>query len=161
VDEQRGINAGRLQGPYRSDAAHRLDGDPRFVTDWPPVHEVDVNLFFKKTPRLNLLLIGRGTTVSRVLETILLNKRDPITAWLPGSPLVLPPIVQTGTLILCEVGSLEHDAQRRLHEWIERAQGRTQIVSTSEAPLLPRVHAGTFLDALYYRLNTVCIDDSA
>jgi Sigma-54 interaction domain len=131
------------------------------VKDWPLAQEADVNLPFKKTPPLNLLLIGGGTRASKVLETILLNLRDPITAWLPGNQLVLPPIAQTGTLILREVGALELDDQCRLLEWMERVQGRTQVVSTSEAPLLPRVRAGAFLDVLYYRLNTVCIDVSA
>jgi DNA-binding NtrC family response regulator len=32
------------------------------------------------------------------------------------------------------------------------------VVSTSPAPLIPRVHSGLFIDTLYYRLNTVCVD---
>jgi DNA-binding NtrC family response regulator len=100
----------------------------------------------------------------KALEIVLPNLREPIAVWFPGSPLVLPPIAQTGTLILHEVGALKLGEQYRLHEWIERAQGRipgTRIVSTSEASLLPRVRAGVFLDRLYYRLNTVYIDISA
>jgi transcriptional regulator of acetoin/glycerol metabolism len=34
-------------------------------------------------------------------------------------------------------------------------------VSTTPAPLLPRVESGKFIDTLYYRLNTVCVDATA
>ena len=124
------------------------------------VQEADLKLLLKKSPRFNLLLIGRGRRASKILDTILLNHSDPRTAWFPGRHLVLPPVAQTDTLILTEVGALELDEQLRLYEWMDRVQGRTQIVSTSEAHLLPRVDAGAFLEALYYRLNTVCIDVS-
>ena len=60
--------------------------------------------------------------------------------------------------MLHDVGALTTDDQLRLLDWLERAEGRTQVVSTSSAPLLPRVHAGSFIDTLYYRLNTVCVD---
>ncbi len=42
--------------------------------------------------------------------------------------------------------------------WLDRAPGRTQVVSTTPALLFPRVQAGAFIDRLYYRLNTVCMD---
>ncbi len=141
--------------------AHTLDRRLRLVP--PSVRESDANLLFERTPRTNLLLIGGSKRVLKAIEILLPNLHEPITVWLPGSQLVLPPIA-TGTLILHEVGALELDDQYRLHAWIERAQGRahgTHIVSTSEASLLPRVHAGVFLDTLYYRLNTVYIDISA
>ena len=60
--------------------------------------------------------------------------------------------------MLHDVGTLPLDEQLRLLDWLERAEGRTQVVSTSTTPLLPRVQAGAFIDTLYYRLNTVCVD---
>jgi hypothetical protein len=130
----------------------------------PPALAADANLLFKKAPSSNLLLIGGRTGVSKILETILPNLRDPVAVWFPGTPLVLPPVAQAGTLILREVGALELGDQYRLNEWIERVQAgtwRTQIVSISGTSLLPRVQSGAFLDTLYYRLNTVYIDISA
>ena len=56
------------------------------------------------------------------------------------------------------MGSLSFDDQQRLVEWLERAAGRTQVVATSRTALLPRVDAGTFIDTLYYRLNTIALD---
>jgi transcriptional regulator of acetoin/glycerol metabolism len=96
--------------------------------------------------------------VSKLLETLLLNLRDPISTWLPSNPLVLPPAAATGTVILHEVGTLGYEDQLRLLYWLERAQGRIQVVSTNTAPLLPSVQSGAFIDTLYYRLNTICVD---
>lgn len=39
--------------------------------------------------------------------------------------------------------------------------GNTQIVSTTTSGLLPLVATGGFLEALYYRLNIICIDVTA
>jgi hypothetical protein len=82
----------------------------------------------------------------------------PVVAWRPGERLMLPQPGQTGTLLLHNVGSLSLLDQRYLVEWLERAAGRTQVVSTTAVALLPLVQNGTFLARLYYRLNTVCVD---
>jgi DNA-binding NtrC family response regulator len=56
------------------------------------------------------------------------------------------------------VHALPLSDQRRLVAWLELAKGRTQVVSTTSAPLLPLVNAGQFIATLFYRLNTVCVD---
>jgi transcriptional regulator of aromatic amino acid metabolism len=61
-------------------------------------------------------------------------------------------------VILQDVGALTRADQHRLLDWLDDAAGRTQVVSTTPAPLWPRVQAGAFIDRLYYRLNTVCMD---
>ena len=75
-----------------------------------------------------------------------------------GDQLVLPPAANTGTLILHEVGSLTNDDQLQLLGWLEQAEGRTRVVSTSAASLFARVEAGLFIEKLYYRLNTVSLN---
>jgi hypothetical protein len=60
--------------------------------------------------------------------------------------------------VLRDVHGLTPADQLELLDWLELAEGRTQVVSTSSTPLLPRVHSGEFIDTLYYRLNTVCVD---
>jgi hypothetical protein len=109
-------------------------------------------------PRVNLLLIAPDGVVRYVLESLLLNLREPTSKWTPGNPLVLPSSGQLGTLILHDVGALPPKEQLDLLDWLERADGRTQVVSTSSTALLPRVQCGAFIDTLYYRLNTVCVD---
>ena len=106
---------------------------------------------------VNVLVIQRDGAPDLV-EALLPNLDEPIARWRPGQRLVLPSVAGTGTMILQDVGALARDDQRRLLDWLERSSGRTQVVSTSRGPLLPRVRSGVFLEALYYRLNTVCVD---
>jgi transcriptional regulator of acetoin/glycerol metabolism len=84
----------------------------------------------------------------------------PIASWYPGERLVLPD-PRTAMIILYDVDALGHSDQLQLLEWLERGVGRTQVVSTTSAPLLPLVEAGIFSDMLYYRLNTVSVQVTA
>jgi hypothetical protein len=111
--------------------------------------------------RLNLLLIHHDGVNRNLLELLLQDLHEPIARWRPGEQLVLPPVTRDGTMVLHDVGALEQDDQYRLLDWLERAVGRTQVVSTTPSALLPRVKAGAFSDTLYYRLNTVCLDMTA
>jgi transcriptional regulator of acetoin/glycerol metabolism len=109
---------------------------------------------------VNVLVIQRDGAPD--LVAALLPKLDePIARWRAGQRLILPSVAGTGTMILQDVGALARDDQRRLLDWLERTSGRTQVVSTSRGPLLPRVLSGAFLELLYYRLNTVCVDTTA
>jgi hypothetical protein len=108
--------------------------------------------------RVNVLLTGVDGVVRSMLETMLMDLQTPIASWYPGERLVLPPVARTGTMILHDVGAMSHEDQLRLLEWSEQAAGRTQIVSTAPAALMPLVRAGVFSDQLYYRLNTVFVD---
>jgi hypothetical protein len=109
-------------------------------------------------PRINLLLIAPDGVVQHVLKSLMLDLWEPVAHWSPGDPLALPSPAMGGTLILHDVHALPSADQRRLAEWLELARGRTQVVSTTSAPLLPRVTAGDFIATLFYRLNTVCVD---
>jgi Sigma-54 interaction domain len=125
---------------------------------WRMARAAHVDLLLMGMPRVNLLLIAPHGVVRFVLESLLLDLHEPIAQWRAGETLMLPPVDETGTLVLHETGSLRPDEQLRLLDWLERADGRTQVVSTSSIPLLPRVEAGGFIDTLYYRLNTICVD---
>jgi len=112
-------------------------------------------------PPVNLLLTGTHGVIREVLGKLLRAVEGPIAAWYPGERLVLPQDPRAGTMILHEVGFLGYGEQLQLLEWLEDGVGRTQIVSTTSTPLMPRVEAGTFSDVLYYRLNTVTVDVTA
>jgi hypothetical protein len=126
--------------------------------DWRQARASYLSVLLMGMPRVNLLLIGVDGIVWNVLGALLLDLHEPIATWCPGQPFVLPPAGRTGTLILHDVGALTPDEQRHLVNWVEQSEGRAQIVSTNSAPLLPHVKAGLFLETLYYRLNTVCVD---
>jgi hypothetical protein len=104
------------------------------------------------------LLIAPDGVVRFVLESLLLDLHEPIVRWRPNEPLTLPRPDEGGTLVLRDIGAMTTDDQLRLVDWLDRAKGRTQVVSTSSGPVLPRVHSGGFIERLYYRLNTVCVD---
>ena len=109
-------------------------------------------------PRVNLFLVGPRSATEDLLELLLPDLNNPIGTWFPGEPLTLPLPRPAGTMIFYDVGALAYDDQRRLLEHLDGSDGQPQIVSTSSTPLWPRVHAGTFDDALYYRLNHIYLD---
>jgi len=142
-------------------ASHRTglpDRTPPLPDHWRLARAAHVDLLLMGMPRVNLLLIAPDGVVRYVLESLLLDLKEPMTRWSPGEPLNLPDPDRAGTLVLNHVYALPPADQLRLIEWMEIAEGRTQVVSATPAPLLPRVHAGEFIDILYYRLNTVCVD---
>jgi hypothetical protein len=108
-------------------------------------------------PRVNLFMVGPRSLTQNLLDLLLPDLHDPIATWFPGEPLALP-ATGSGTLIFYDIGALAYDDQRRLLDHLSGAAERPQIISTSSTPLLPRVHAGTFDDTLYYRLNHVYLD---
>lgn len=107
----------------------------------------------------NMLLIGVNIAHRHQVEGSLVGL-GLVSSWEPGDRLMLPSADGTGTLFLHEVGSLSHDDQVRLLGWLDRAEGRTRVVSTSTTSLFARVEAGLFIEKLYYRLNTVSINVS-
>jgi len=111
--------------------------------------------------RVNLLLMGQHDIVQPMVDALAARFHQPVGTWSPGERLVLPPAERTGTMVLNDVGALGLQDQIQLLEWLSTASGRTQVVSTTPAPLLPRVQSGKFIDTLYYRLNTVCVDTTS
>lgn len=111
-----------------------------------------------QTSRVNLLLIGMDGAMNEIVDALLRDSRELMTTWQPGEHLVLPPVTQLGTMILHDVGALVLADQRRLLDWSQQAAGRTRVISTTSAPLLPLIEIGAFSDRLYYRLNTICLE---
>ncbi len=138
--------------------ASSSDAVPPLPDHWRLARAAHVDLLLMGMPRVNLLLIAPDAVVRFVLESLLLNLREPIARWASGQPLVLPPPGLINTMVLHDVGRLQPHEQLNLLAWLERTDGRAQVVSTSATPLLPRVQCGAFIDTLYYRLNTVCVD---
>lgn len=111
--------------------------------------------------RVNVLLLGTNDVVNRVMAALYERLPEPVAQWSPGEQFTLPAAEQVGTIVLNDVGALAIQDQIQLLEWLNTAHGRTQVVSTAPTLLLPRVKAGAFIDTLYYRLNTVCLDGTA
>ena len=135
-----------------------LDDASSMTEEWRLARAARLNVLVLGMPRVNPLLTDLEGAIENVLERLLPDLQDPVASWCPGNRLVLPPVAHARTLILHEVGSLVYEDQGRLLEWLERAEGRTQVVSTCATSLLSLVHTGMFNATLYYRLNTICVD---
>lgn len=145
--------AGATQATGTLDCVSQLREDCRLA------RAVETNLELVRMLRVNVLLVGPDSVIRNILDQLRSDLRGPIATWCAGERLV-PPVSPVGTMILYGVGALTHDDQRRLLTWSDQVAGRTQIVSITQTPLLPRLQAGAFIDTLHYRLNTVCIDVS-
>jgi hypothetical protein len=130
----------------------------RMREDWRVARAAHSDLELMGMPRVNILLVGAPGPVQGVLELLEKTCASPIATWRPGERLALPPIGRARTFIIHDVCSLSFDDQCALAAWLERADGHMQVISTSAASPLPRVHSGEFLDTLYYRLNMVFVD---
>ena len=114
---------------------------------------------FRETgaPRVNLLLVGPDAVTQRAVTLVARDWDEPLLTWRPGEPFLFPVIRPGGTLVLHNVGALLPADQLRLLGWLEETAGRTRLISTTPRSLLPDVLGGTFIDALFYRLNTLCL----
>lgn len=108
-------------------------------------------------PRVNVLFIGADEAISGMLASTL-ELAAPLATWRPGEPMHLPENASVRTLFIRDVGEMSGAEQIRLLEWLARVVGRTQVICTSRFPLIPLVEDGRFINTLYYRLNTVCLD---
>ena len=106
----------------------------------------------------NVLVIGADAAVDDPLSTLRCTCGQCVVTCSAIDPLVLPSPPPSGTLILRDVAALSPDGQRRLMTWLDETHGRTRVIATSAQALWPSVESGAFLDALYYRLNVVCLD---
>ena len=79
----------------------------------------------------------------------------PIVIWNATNPLPVEPV---GTLVVPNVDGLDNDQQHQLMRWLDATSGAPQVISTTAQPLFPLVKRGIFLEALYYRLNTIRVD---
>jgi hypothetical protein len=126
--------------------------------EWRLAREAHKDLQVAGMPRTNLLLVGSPGAARIVMEMLWLELREPILTWRPGQPLDLPSLGRASTLVLHDVSELTKDEQQQMLQWLDEMGSRIRVVSTTRTSLLPQLKSGAFDDALYYRLNTVCVD---
>jgi hypothetical protein len=110
--------------------------------------------------RPNLLVLCRDLEPGAVVAPLMAAGRRPFhVCRLPGA-LTLPE-VRSGTLFLVNVGALMLGQQMKLYDWLEGCGSELQVVSITRQSLYPLIEEGRFMEALYYRLNVVCLDAGA
>jgi transcriptional regulator of acetoin/glycerol metabolism len=115
----------------------------------------DLSLFRGAHP--HALLIGSAASAKAALGRLLPHLRAPLSHWQTQSA-GQPPQETTGTLVIWDVDALARTRQEQLLAWMESRAPELQVISISERPVFPLVSSDDFLDTLYYRLNTVCLD---
>ena len=102
---------------------------------------------------VNVLLIGEPLTTSAVVDALRPHLVEPLSTVDGHDTLNLPCV---GTVVLSDVEGLVRADQQRLNTWL--TDHRSRLITTSRGSLFPMIAAGMFIESLYYRLNTVCID---
>jgi hypothetical protein len=107
--------------------------------------------------RPNVLITGSAAAVDGLIAALRPFLRIPLHRWEAGT--VLPAPKEAATLLISDVGTLSPEQQQTLLSWLDDAlPGQPQVVSTTALELFSLVQSGTFLEALYYRLNAVRLD---
>lgn len=104
----------------------------------------------------NALLIGSEARVNAAMAGLGPYLRGPLVEWHPRD-VVEPPQEAVGTLIVCGVDTLDLLQQQRFLAWLAGHAGDVQVISVAERPVFPLVVRAEFLEALYYRLNVLCL----
>ena len=96
-------------------------------------------------------------SVQVVISSLLPCVQSPIQYW---DPLVIREPVASGygTLVVWELDRCDAEQQQWLLTWLSTRPEPAQVISTASSHLFARVAYGAFLDALYYRLNTVRVE---
>jgi len=117
----------------------------------------DWDLEICRTVRVNVLAVGPDDRTDELLEALRPSLKHPVAEVQGGEPLALPSRA-VGTLLLSNLHALTPAEQRQLFEALNDWLSEAQVISTSATGLMPLVRGGGFLESLYYRLNTICID---
>ena len=110
-----------------------------------------------RTRRPHVLITGSDASIEVLLATLRPSLQVPVRQW--ASDQALPAPHDAATLFIRDVATLSLEQQHALLSWLDHVPpGHPQVVSTTSLELFPLVERGTFLDVLYYRLNTVRLD---
>jgi Sigma-54 interaction domain len=104
--------------------------------------------------RPNLLVRCDGPTAASVAAWVSALCQAPLEIRRVPGALDLP-AGRRGTLLLHDVAALTLAQQMALYDWMSERWIDMQVISIASRPLLPLVHAGRFLEGLYYRLNVL------
>lgn len=122
-----------------------------------PCLELAPEWLLVRTRRPNTLITGSHATLDVLMASLRPSLQDPVFHWSPET--ALPTADEAGTLLIRDVAALSLEQQRTLLAWLDTASaGHPQVVCTTALEVFPLVERGTFLEELYYRLNTLRLD---
>jgi hypothetical protein len=104
----------------------------------------------------NVLVVGPPAFTNAALRQIEPLVQHPIAWWVPDVKRTIPRGA-FATLFVGRLDTADTEQQSHLWQWFDTYPGHVQVVSTAVTPLFPMIQTGRFLEALYYRLNHVCV----
>jgi len=104
--------------------------------------------------RPNVLLEGPQSAVEATLLALKPLIQAPVHSSRAGEPLRLPE-GDARTFVVVDVDTLDANDQMRLFQWLGGRPAGLQVIATSSRLLFDMTMDGSFLPALYYRLNVV------
>ena len=107
---------------------------------------------------VNVLLIGDSLTTSACVDAMRPHLVEPLVHTNCRDGSVLSSVPSRGTVMFSDLDELVLADQQRLNDWLAHDDHRPRVISTSRASLFPMIEAGMFIESLYYRLNTLCLD---
>ena len=106
--------------------------------------------------RPNVLIHCHASEVDGIIAQLQTVCAGPLcNCQLPGA--LDPSPGSKGTLLLNDVAALTIPQQVLLFDWLGQHRGASQVISITRKNLTKMVRGGTFLDDLFYRLNTVFV----
>jgi hypothetical protein len=133
-----------------------LENDKTTQNDPPAVLNTDDLGFIARPLYPNALLIGSHARVAEVTKALIPRLRPPIVQC-DGTVSSALQTLERGTLFIANVERLSLEQQQRLMEFLVDGRRSVQCIATSNTDLFSRVQSGEFLEALYYRLNSVLV----
>ena len=112
----------------------------------------DWSVFRRAHP--HALLIGSESGAEAVIVRLRQYLRAPLVHWHPRSR--AEPPSAAGTLVIWDVDALDRLQQAQLLAWMD-SHIDGQVISIAPAPVFPLAMREEFLEALYYRLNVLCL----
>jgi hypothetical protein len=102
------------------------------------------------------LVIGPERATGAVIRALRADFGSPVLTVRRDGALTLP--APAGTLLIHDVATLNLAEQDRVLQWLDVRPLGTSVVAVTSEPLFPLVQRGSFLPALFYRLNLIVID---
>lgn len=112
------------------------------------------------TVRPNVLLCGNRRSTDAFLSALPVHYSAQLRE-LSVTSLRTPADVSEGTVVVRDVADFSQADQGKLLAWLDRRGRSTQLIATTERPLLELVDGGRFDARLFYRLNTMYLDLTA
>jgi hypothetical protein len=105
--------------------------------------------------RPNVLVVGAEPEVADLLHVLTQLAQPPIVNYRAGDSSL--PGRGACTLIVRDADRLKREEQAAIFGWLTYAPGRVQVITNAAVPLFPLVIRRRFSDALFYRLNEMCL----